>query len=355
MPQRHRDARQRPSAGAGVHSRPQLPRRRELPVHDVDGRREVAAAGWPWPPVDQRGVLLDADVLRPSSSGCGSGSPTAGPPARAGRPPGRSAACASRAAPGRATARPTAAPACTGAPAARRSSAFVPISMMRPRYITRDPVGDVPHDRQVVGDEQVGQAELLLEVLQQVDHLRLDRHVERRDRLVADDDLRAQRERAGDPDALALAAGELVRVPVHGVGVEPDPFEQLAHRPRRARSAARPRGGSRTASPTMSPDGHPRVQRRVRVLEDDLDLAPQPAQLLPGIAKMSSPSVEDLAGGRLVQRAASTLAPRSTCRSPTRRPARPSRRGHSSRSTPSTARTWPTTLRPHARSGSGSA
>ena len=49
----------------------------------------------------------------------------------------------------------------------------------------RHPVGDVLHHRQVVRDEQVGQPELLLQVLQQVQDLGLDRHVERRDRLVA--------------------------------------------------------------------------------------------------------------------------------------------------------------------------
>jgi hypothetical protein len=52
-----------------------------------------------------------------------------------------------------------------------------------------DAVGDVLHDRQVVRDEDVGEAEAGLQVAQQVDDLRLDRHVERRDRLVADDEL----------------------------------------------------------------------------------------------------------------------------------------------------------------------
>ena len=50
------------------------------------------------------------------------------------------------------------------------------------------------------------------QVRDQVDDLRLDRHVERRDRLVGDQQLRRQRERAGDGDALALAAGEFVRI-----------------------------------------------------------------------------------------------------------------------------------------------
>ena len=47
---------------------------------------------------------------------------------------------------------------------------------------------DVAHDREVVCDEEVGQPELLLEILEQVDDLRLNRDVECRDRLVADDE-----------------------------------------------------------------------------------------------------------------------------------------------------------------------
>ena len=48
--------------------------------------------------------------------------------------------------------------------------------------------------------------QLLLQVLQQVDDLRLDRDVERGDRLVADDEVGLGGQRAGDADALALAA-----------------------------------------------------------------------------------------------------------------------------------------------------
>ena len=51
-----------------------------------------------------------------------------------------------------------------------------------------------------------------LEIVEQVQDLRLDRDVERADRFVADDEVGVERERAGDADALALAAGEFVRV-----------------------------------------------------------------------------------------------------------------------------------------------
>ena len=54
--------------------------------------------------------------------------------------------------------------------------------------------------------------QLALELGEQVHDLRLHRHVERRGRLVGDQHLRVQRQRHRDHDALAHAAGELVRV-----------------------------------------------------------------------------------------------------------------------------------------------
>ena len=48
-------------------------------------------------------------------------------------------------------------------------------------------IADMLHDGEVVGDEEIGQPEVVLQVEQQVDDLRLDRDVERRDRLVGDD------------------------------------------------------------------------------------------------------------------------------------------------------------------------
>src|SRR5215218_1903674 len=48
----------------------------------------------------------------------------------------------------------------------------------------RDVIGDDPHDREVVRDEEVGQPELRLEIREQAQDLRLDEHVEGGDRLV---------------------------------------------------------------------------------------------------------------------------------------------------------------------------
>ena len=91
-----------------------------------------------------------------------------------------------------------------------------------------------------------------LQVLEQVDHLRLDRHVERGDRLVGDEQLGLQGQRAGDADALALAAGELVRVAVVVLGVEADDLEQLLD-PRAGPASSAPRLWIASGAPTIAP------------------------------------------------------------------------------------------------------
>ena len=70
-----------------------------------------------------------------------------------------------------------------------------------------------------------------LQLLEHVDHLRLNGHVQRRDRLVADDELRPGGQGAGDADALALAAGELVGVAVEVIPLEPHLLDQFADAP----------------------------------------------------------------------------------------------------------------------------
>ena len=96
-----------------------------------------------------------------------------------------------------------------------------------------DVVAQVAHEAQVVADEQVRDAEALLELEEQVDDLRADRHVERRQRLVEDDDLGVLGDGSGDGDALALAARQLVRVALGHPRAEADQLEQLLG-PRRA-------------------------------------------------------------------------------------------------------------------------
>ena len=133
-----------------------------------------------------------------------------------------------------------------------------------------DAVRDVLDDGKVVGDEQIGHAEVALQIGQQVDHLRLHRDVERGDGLVAHDQLGSQRQGAGDHEALALAAGELVRKADHLVAAQADLFEQrgdlgLDFGFRAAREVLQRLGDDVLGA-------HARIERRVGVLEDDLQV-----------------------------------------------------------------------------------
>src|SRR5262249_20015521 len=101
-------------------------------------------------------------------------------------------------------------------------------------------------------------------------NLRSDRHVQGRDGLVENDHLRIERERACETDSLALPAGEFVREAVRMLRAEPDRPQQLVDAP------------ASLLPPVLAVDakwlrddlahGHARVQRRVRILEDDLEL-----------------------------------------------------------------------------------
>ena len=96
-----------------------------------------------------------------------------------------------------------------------------------PKVHHRDAVGDMLNDAEIMTDEQVGEPEFLLQILQQVQHLRPHRHIERRHRLITDDQFRTRREGTSDGDALALAAGELMRIALRRLGPQPDGFQQF--------------------------------------------------------------------------------------------------------------------------------
>ena len=132
-----------------------------------------------------------------------------------------------------------------------------------------DAVADVLHDAHVVGHEDVGQAEFALEGLQEVEHLGLDGDVQGGDRLIAHDEVWLQDQRSCDPDALALAAAELMRVATGVVRLETHHVHHPAH------LGAPLRGGSKAVDAQALADAvadrRAWVQARVRVLEDDLD------------------------------------------------------------------------------------
>ena len=134
-----------------------------------------------------------------------------------------------------------------------------------------DPVGDGPHERQVVRDEQHRKAEVTLQLGQQFDDRGLDEHVEGRCDLVADEHVRSahQRPRDGDPAAARLRRAGRGTDRRRPTGATPAP------------ASRRPPGGTRRPTPWRSPAAWrwtrrsaSRVERAVQVLEHILDLQP---------------------------------------------------------------------------------
>ena len=167
-----------------------------------------------------------------------------------------------------------------------------------PQVHHHDLVGDVLHDAHVVGDEQVGQAQFLLQVHEEVEDLGLDGDVQGRDRLVADDELGVEGEGAGDADPLAPAAVQFVGV---GVGVAPGQAHQV-------HEVGGPVVGL-GPGPVQAVDEHELgddlqhglagVEAGVGILEDDLEILAQLPHL-PAAHLHDVPAVvEDLAGGGL--------------------------------------------------------
>src|SRR5271166_48859 len=132
----------------------------------------------------------------------------------------------------------------------------------------RNAVADALDDRDVVRDEQEGQAHLRLEAQHQVEDARLYGDVERRHNLVGDDQLRPERERPGDGDALALAAGELVRVTPGHVGGQAHLPQQVGHAV--GRLATRGDAMDKNGLGDCGADGLLGIEARKRVLENHL-------------------------------------------------------------------------------------
>ena len=129
-----------------------------------------------------------------------------------------------------------------------------------------------------MGDEEIGQVELGLQVLEQIDDLGLDRDVEGGHGLVTDDQLGIEGEGPGDADTLALAAAELVRVTVVEVGVQTHHPQQLLD-PRVLGLAVHDlEVGERLGDDVA--DRHPGIERGEGILEDHLEMLALLAQAL---------------------------------------------------------------------------
>jgi hypothetical protein len=118
-----------------------------------------------------------------------------------------------------------------------------------PEVHDRDVARDVAHHREVVRDEQDREAQLPLQLPDQVEHRGLDRDIERRGDLVGDEDARSSGEGARERDALPLPAGEARGVGARTSRVEVDELEQ----PPRLRLAFRAVAATRTIGASNLP------------------------------------------------------------------------------------------------------
>ena len=139
------------------------------------------------------------------------------------------------------------------------------------RVHQRDAMRHLGDDREVVGDEQHRHLLRRLELLQQIQDLRLDRDVERGRRLVGDHDVGFRGQRDRDHHALLLPAGHLERVvadPARGLRNADalQPVDRL-----RFRRAAAQRRVALDHLRDLPSHGHHRVEARRRLLEDDAD------------------------------------------------------------------------------------
>ena len=134
-----------------------------------------------------------------------------------------------------------------------------------------DAVRNVAHHREIMGDEQVGDAALLLQAAQQVEHLGADGHVQSADGLIGHDEFRLHDERTGNADALPLAAGKFV-------GKAGSKFRQQAHVQQSLPHFFFPLGGGEVGPHVLQALAHDvahlgaLVQRGLRVLKDHLNL-----------------------------------------------------------------------------------
>ena len=135
-----------------------------------------------------------------------------------------------------------------------------------------DPVADLDEDGEVVRDEQHGESELALELLQQRQHLGLHHHVERGRGLVGDHEVRAAGKCHRDHHSLLLTPGELMRIIPGPASGKADLLEEVAHADGRLLLSRLVVDHDRLSD--LLADAPHRIERVHRALEHDGGCAP---------------------------------------------------------------------------------
>ena len=106
-----------------------------------------------------------------------------------------------------------------------RLGKFDQLTQIHHRY----PVADMVDDAQVVGHKQISQVQFLLQLLQQIYNLCLNRYIQRGYRLIRNDKFRLHRQSSGNADPLPLTATKLVRVMIQLTTGQSYPIHQPGH------------------------------------------------------------------------------------------------------------------------------
>jgi hypothetical protein len=158
----------------------------------------------------------------------------------------------------------------------RRGAGFDDLAVMH----HGDLVGEMSGHGEIVSDKKVGEAELGLQVEKEIGDVGLHGAVEGRERLVEEKELGFESERASDGEALFLAAAELMSGFVARVARDGDEIEKLED------FLFTPGGSEPLLDVQRLSDeverGPAGIQRAGGILEDELDLRPDLAELLFG-------------------------------------------------------------------------
>ena len=131
-----------------------------------------------------------------------------------------------------------------------------------------DLVGEIPHDAQVMRDEDIAHLPLGLEVGEEIEDRRLHRDVERRGRLVADDEARLAGKSAGDGDTLLEPPRQLARLGGEMAFRQADRTDELEKSGLQGVATQTAETAQRAADDAAHAVGA--VQGGIGILEDDL-------------------------------------------------------------------------------------
>ena len=159
-------------------------------------------------------------------------------------------------------------------------------------------IGHVLDHRQVMADEEVGQAKLFLQVEQQVEHGGLYADIERAHAFVTDDDLGLHGQAARNRDALALTARKLVWVLAEILAPQAHFFQQRQRQPGALILILADAVDAHRLGQNL-PHGKARIQAGVGVLKNDLDAAAVNAHLRGAQLRQVLALKQDTALGRI--------------------------------------------------------